>query len=266
MVAINWSVPKEVDLFDPSPGYGGDEVPRNDRVSGPRPLTPAIVGERAVVMSALTIAERHEYTEGIALAGGEARFWFRELAGACLARFLAKNGQASRSSPALDVIVLRVWGQVDTAGWPAPLQPGERRLPQERSIPELEAWVGAAVEGPERTDAPSREHEFLFSGIRQLFKACLYPEISSCRESFRQVDPSGLCKRQNLASARARICGSPCIDCPYTVTLTSQEHENLLQASWVPTNSTRYIVDALCFLPEDFRRLRRFLWLHARSR
>jgi len=217
-------------------------------------------------MSALTVADRQEYSEGITLAGGEARLWFRELAGACLARFLAKNGQGSRSRPVLEAIVLRVWGQVDSAGWPAPLQPGERRLPQERSIPELETWVGAAVEGPGLSNVPSLELEFLFSGVRQLFKACLYPEISSCRESFRQVGPSGLCKRQNLASVRARICGSPCIDCPYTVMLTSEAHENLLQASWVPTSPTTFIVDALCFLPEDFRRLRRFLWLHARSR
>lgn len=188
-------------------------------------------------------------------AHGSAEVAFVALAGKCVRRFLAQNGQAPLSDDFLTDYTARLWRVVNAAGLPPPLandaagEPGE--MPSERAA-ELAAQVFAGLASTER-------HADLDVPTRQLLKACLQPEFRQCRESYHEV-VEGACRRQQLKRVRARISGAHCVDCPYWVSLRPDQHHALLARSWVSGDSGELDRHEAIYLPEDFRALRIFIW------
>jgi hypothetical protein len=186
---------------------------------------------------------------------GSAEAAFAALAGKCVRRFLEQTGQAPLSDTFLTQYAARLWQVVNEAGLPPPLagddsgEPGE--MPAERAA-ELAAQVFAGLPLQER-------HVELDVPTRQLLKACLQPEFRQCRESYHEV-VDGACRRQQLKRVRARISGAHCVDCPYWVSLRSDQHRALLAKSWVSGDPAEFEQHAAIYLPEDFRALRVFVW------
>ena len=106
--------------------------------------------------------------------------------------------------------------------------------------------------------------EGLAAAVKQLVKACLYPEFTVCRESYREAAGDGGCKRQELARVRGRVSGTHCVDCPHWVALPPQQHGAMLARAWRVGGAEALAENRGVFLPEDFRALRR--WLHAQAR
>jgi hypothetical protein len=102
--------------------------------------------------------------------------------------------------------------------------------------------------------------------VRQLVKACFYAEFKICRDSFREVSPDGSCRRQQLARVRSRVSGSHCVDCPYWVALSSEQHVKFLTREWQPAGREELAAHLPVFLPEDFRAFRRTVRAMARGR
>lgn len=217
-------------------------------------------------MSLMSAAESEEYRRMLAVAGNSARACFQELAARCLRRFLKANSGLEVPSESIAWCCGTVWDIVGGHGWPEPAGVGEEREAVDTDLPNLAGWIDRAMESVALEHLDARALATLRNAVGQLFKACCYPEITVCRNSYRLQTADGRCKRQIHANARARLSGSPCVDCPWTVRLSAERHAELLRESWAPGNEMAFDFDPMCFLPEDFRSLRRFLWQHARSR
>lgn len=186
---------------------------------------------------------------------------FERLATAVLKRFLAQNGRSPLPDAEMAGVAARLWSLVAERGLPRPLAAHECGAPgglAEAECAPLVARALGAVSEPLLADA-----------VRQLVKACLHPEFKTCRDSFREASPDGVCRRQQLARVRGRVSGTHCVDCPYWVELAPGEHAAFLAREWrsAPAgreNGDEFQAHRAVFLPEDFRRLRR--WLHARAR
>jgi hypothetical protein len=183
------------------------------------------------------------------------------LVGAVIGRFFEQNGR--RGPPEEDRVACgaRLWALLAERGLPrapgsggpgvaaAAVQPG--------GIGEEECTVFAARVAGGTTD------DLLATAAKQLVKACFYPELAKCRDSWREVATDGGCRRQELKRVRGRVSGTHCVDCPHWVELPVSAHEAMLEAAWHsgPEDFRRHRGE---FLPEDFRALRR--WLHAAAR
>jgi hypothetical protein len=106
--------------------------------------------------------------------------------------------------------------------------------------------------------------ELLATAVKQLVKACFYPEFTVCRDSFREPTKDGGCKRQELERVRGRVSGTHCVDCPHWVALSPEQHGEMLAREWRVGSAAQLTENRGVFLPEDFRALRR--WLYARAR
>ena len=196
-------------------------------------------------------------------------------AGSCVAAFVAMVGSvdefrgivaglltrycAQLSQPVESDHIGRLAGQLSALvvdrGLPQPLAPDELGAPGGMAEEECAPLIARVIEG--------LHNPVLADAARQLVKACFYPELKVCRDSFREVARDGACRRQQLDRARKRISGSHCVDCPHWVALEKSEHLKFLRSEW------RGVPDELAaqpdiFLPDDFRQLR--LWLHAAAR
>jgi hypothetical protein len=179
---------------------------------------------------------------------------FKSLVAAVLARYCAQN-----SRPVTPESRLRVASQlaemVHERGLPRPLREDELGAPGGMPDQECALLVGrvmAGVNEPELDDV-----------VRQLVKACFYPEFKICRDSFRELGRDGACRRQQLDRAIKRVSGAHCVDCPHWVGLSPENHVEYLRREWcgAPEVFERH---RAIFLPEDFRSLRQ--WLRAASR
>ncbi|MEO6569728.1 MAG: hypothetical protein ABIO94_13260, partial [Opitutaceae bacterium] len=94
--------------------------------------------------------------------------------------------------------------------------------------------------------------------------ACFHEEFKVCRDSFREPSPDGICRRQQLARVRQRISGTHCIDCPYWTSLPAEKHLRFLDTQWQAAGRDELTAHLGIFLPEDFRRLRQ--WIYAAAR
>jgi hypothetical protein len=168
---------------------------------------------------------------------------FSLLVEAVLARFLAQNGRAGLTTEEGRAVGRRLGAVVAERGWPRALADGECGAP------------GGMSEAGD---------EGLANAVKQLVKACLYPEFTVCRESYREAAGDGGCKRQELARVRGRVSGTHCVDCPHWVALTPEQHGAMLARAWRVGGAEALAENRGVFLPEDFRALRR--WLHARAR
>lgn len=148
----------------------------------------------------------------------------------------------------------RMAAVVATCTLPAPLPPGEVGRPGGVAEAELTRLVAAVL--------PPNADPFLAEVARQLFKACLYPEFTQCRDSYRERATDGRCRRQERDRTRLRVSGAPCVDCPYWMTLAAEDHGRLLDAGWVGDPAV-WRAESELYLPEDFRALRR--WVRRRA-
>jgi len=179
---------------------------------------------------------------------------FERLVTAVLTRFFAQNARSATGLP-LDRVARQLHALVMERGLPRPLGENECGVPGGMSDAECAPLVARVTAG---TDDP-----LLAEGARQLVKACFYPEFRVCRDSFRAVAADGTCRRQERTRVRGRVSGSHCVDCPHWIALENGPHGEFLQREWRGDVRT-FEQDREIFLPEDFRRLRR--WLHAVAR
>ena len=149
---------------------------------------------------------------------------FVRLVSAVMARFFAQNGHMPLAEGERTALAARLWTLVTERGLPRPLKPAERGEPREMSDAEVAPLVSRVIGAG--TDP------LLATAIRQLVKACLYPEFKTCRDSFREVSPDGSCRRQELGRVLGRVSGSHCVDCPHWVALTPEQHEKYLAREW----------------------------------
>jgi hypothetical protein len=179
---------------------------------------------------------------------------FPSLVTAVLTRFYAQTGRPLPAPDVLTEFARRLAALIAERGLPEPLAPAEQGAPGEMSAAEVAPLIARLVEG-----FTTAEAEALATPARQLVKACFHPEFKVCRDSFREVSADGSCRRQEVARARERVSGSHCVDCPYWTSLNPAQHAKFLAREWrlEPAALTTH---AGIFLPEDFRRLRRFLY------
>jgi hypothetical protein len=185
---------------------------------------------------------------------------FAPLVGAILSRYFRQNDQPAPSGAEVAAIAARLWALIGERGLPRPLGPAERGAPGEMPDAEVSPLVERVL-----GDAPPARRAALGGPVRQLVKACFYPEFKACRDSFREVAPDGTCRRQELARARGRVSGAHCVDCPHWVALTPEQHGRYLARTWRPAGAAEFAAHREVFLPEDFRALRRFLHALARA-
>ena len=180
---------------------------------------------------------------------------FAELVDRILRRFFAQNGRSPPAHGEGLALGARLWAQVAERGLPAPLDPGEARGPGGMTEADYAPLIAQVLD--RSTD------ELVASAAKQLVKACFYPELTVCRDSFREVAMDGGCLRQELKRVRGRISGAHCVDCPHWAARSPADHEAFLAGAWHGGAAAFWEAREI-FLPEDFRALRR--WLHARAR
>lgn len=211
-------------------------------------------------MTAASRDAEQEYRAGCAAHGGSPRAWFEHLVTDVIVRVLGQDGGPVLSASSREPCVRALWDAAEAIGWPTPLPTGAECPAGETPGAVLEPYVLAlAARVPDEA-----ERARVLPVVRQLLKACVYPEFTACRDSYRATTPEGRCARQQRGVAAARISGSPCVDCPYFVALTEGEHQALLLAAWRGGSVDAFHREPCVFLPNDFRALRRFLWLRSR--
>lgn len=173
-----------------------------------------------------------------------------------LHRFLVQNGRQPLSRDQSAAVSLRLWAVVEQRGLPPPLAAGDPGVPGGMSEDEVAPLVAQVLD--------STNDELLTNAVKQLIKACFYPEFTVCRDSFREPTKDGGCRRQELARVRGRVSGAHCVDCPHFVALDPAEHAAFLAREWRVGGAEALAAHREVFLPEDFRALRR--WLHAQAR
>lgn len=169
--------------------------------------------------------------------------------GASVTRWFLGNGDAAPSTAELAGVAARLREVIVERGLPR-VPPGGR--------PEEAAEIPAAECGPleRRVLGELAADPRWATPVRQLVKACLQPEFRRCRDSYRERSPEGSCRRQDLDKARARLSGSHCVDCPYWLELTPEQHRRVLRENWVGDPAVLVAREDV-FLPADFRELRR---------
>ncbi len=180
---------------------------------------------------------------------------FPELVAAVLARFFAQNARMAPADTVGWALGARLEALVAARGWPRALRDDERGAPGGMPAEECATMVARVLDGA--------NDELLVTAVKQLVKACGHPEFRNCRDSFREVAPDGMCRRQQVERARGRISGSHCVDCPHWVGLAPAAHREFLAGEW-RGEPAELAANRDIFLPEDFRALQQ--WLRAAAR
>lgn len=180
---------------------------------------------------------------------------FTEMVRAVIERYFRQNGLPARGEADVAGVGARLWELIEERGLPPPLARGEQGVAHEMQTEEAGSLV-ARVLGELKND------ELWAVPARQLVKACFQPEFRKCRDSYREVEADGTCRRQQLGKARGRVSGSHCVDCPYWLALSPEQHGKLLAKAWAG-DAAELAAHREVFLPEDFRALRR--WVRARA-
>ena len=167
---------------------------------------------------------------------------------AIMTRYAVQNGLVVWTNAVTKKFARQLDKLIETRGLPRPLATHERGEPGEMTAVEVEPLVLTVLEGIECADEWR-------TAVRQLVKACFHPEFRTCRESYREVDSHGSCRRQDMNRAKSRVSGSHCIDCPYWTALTPTQHADCLAAGWAG-DRREFEAHRNLFLPEDFRAFR----------
>jgi hypothetical protein len=204
---------------------------------------------QAVTMTIFDLAGMEAGGEGLPMAD-EREGAHGEFAGLVLAvveRGLRQTGQPPLASDEAEVLVaaLRAFGEA--GGWAVRFGGGREELPAER----VAQGVGQVLRA-----LPGRSAEF--AGLaKQVFKACFQPPPPVCRDSYREGDATGRCRRQERTYDLARVSGAHCVDCPYWEEFSAGPHLGWLSERW-RAGRADLEASAEVFLPEDFRELRRW--------
>lgn len=174
-----------------------------------------------------------------------------------LERYCRQNGLAALGERETGRISARLWLLITVRGLPRRLAPSEMGAPGEMSDAEVGPLVDCVLEGSERAGE-------LAKAARQLVKACFSAEFRTCRDSYRERESDGSCRRQQLGKALGRVSGAHCVDCPYWTSLTPEQHAACLARGWAG-DAAAFAASREVFLPEDFRALRRTVDEQARS-
>lgn len=174
-----------------------------------------------------------------------------------LERYCRQNGLAPLGDAEAGRIAARLWLLIAVRGLPRRLAPDETGAPGEMSDAEVGPLVDCVLEGSERGGE-------LAKPARQLVKACFSAEFRTCRDSYRERESDGSCRRQQLGKALGRVSGSHCVDCPYWTSLTPAQHAACLARGWAG-DVAEFAAARDAFLPEDFRALRCAVDAHARA-
>ena len=174
---------------------------------------------------------------------------FARVVSAVLTRFLMQNGRENVAPKEVEAMGARLWALLNERGWPRALKEGERGAPGGMSEDEVAPLVVRILAGA--------DDELLANAVKQLVKACCYPEFTECRDSFRELAKDGGCRRQELARVRSRVSGTHCVDCPYWVALMPEAHGEFLAREWRVGGAAGFDERRAVFLPEDFRALRK---------
>lgn len=168
-----------------------------------------------------------------------------------LGRYVRQNGWGEISLEEAMTFATRLTALIETRGLPRRLRADEMGQPGEMSAEEVAPLVARLLDGSSRSAE-------LSNVARQLVKTCFHPEFKKCRESYRERESDGSCRRQSLTRVRTRVSGSHCVDCPYWTALTAGQHGQCLADGWAGARSE---LDAYrdVFLPDDFRVLRGLL-------
>lgn len=181
---------------------------------------------------------------------------FEQHVTAILQNYLRHNGRDGLDRADTRQFAERLFRIVSRRGLPTPLAEGEMGEPGEMADAEVAPLVAELL-------ADCARAVDLAVPARQLIKACFHPEFRRCRDSYRERDEDGTCRRQQLKKAMGRVSGSHCVDCPYWTSLSREDHTRCLLRGWAG-NPVEFHAHAEVFLPEDFRALKR--WLHAQAR
>jgi hypothetical protein len=200
-------------------------------------------------------AQRDGRMETSPLAAALPSAEFVALVAEMLGRYCVQNSLAVPAREERVAVAERLRAVVLERGLPRPLAPLEHGAPGELSDAETTPLVARVMAG-----APA----VLATPVKQLVKACFYPEFRKCRESYCETEADGSCRRQELARGRTRVSGAHCVDCPYWVAFAPERHESFLVRAWRPAGREEFAAHREIFLPEDFRELR--LRLHAAAR
>lgn len=171
-----------------------------------------------------------------------------------LERFFRQTGRPAMAAAVLAKFEARLWALVSERGVPPPLPLGERGEPREMTAEEAAPLLERLLAG-----FGEMERLALETPARQLVKACFHGEFKNCRNSFREREVDGSCRRQQLAKATGRVSGAHCVDCPYWLELAPEQHAKFLAREWRPDGAEELVTCRSVFLPEDFRALRRHI-------
>lgn len=183
---------------------------------------------------------------------------FVEAAGRVLARYCRQNEAAGVGARTILLISERLWEVVRSHALPPSLAVADMGEPKEMTSAEVASFIEVVLDG-------IAEREALSAPVGQMVKACFYPEFRKCRDSYREIDATGACRRQQLAKAKARVSGAHCVDCPYWMGLSPEQHRDCLVEAW-RGDSAEFAGAQDVFLPEDFRTFRMTVRQEARSR
>lgn len=162
-------------------------------------------------------------------------------------RGLRQTGQSPLAPVEEEALVAALWAFGGAGGWAVRFGGGREELPADR----VAAGVGQVLRA-----LPGRSAEL--SGLaKQVFKACFQPPPPVCRDSYRESDAAGRCRRQERTYDLARLSGAHCVDCPYWEEFAAGPHFGWLSERW-RSGRAELEASAEVFLPEDFRELRRW--------
>lgn len=172
---------------------------------------------------------------------------FASLVEAVLTRALAQMGRSVLSESELKSIAREVLAIGREGGWAFRFSSSNNELPLEM----VRAWQNRlSVLALGRSDE-------LGNVYKQLLKGCFQASPERCRDSYRETDSAGRCRRQERDYDLNRISGAHCVDCPYWCEKEAEMHLEWLGNQWL-RGASELKVGRDIYLPEDFRALRRW--------
>ena len=192
-------------------------------------------------------------------SGGDPEAVFVDLGIPVAQRYLSQTGVFPQHTGLIEPMLRATWQIIHRQSLPQPLakaETGEAQDPDEAKIADLQERV-AQQTGRELPES-------LQTLLYQLLVMLTQPEFKACRLSYLEKGVDGTVERQKADYCEDRISGSHCEDCPYFVALSQEKHERFIGKQWTE-DPAEYEEQKSRFLPEDFRMLRIFWYLHIRE-
>lgn len=199
------------------------------------------------------------YQQILSGSGGNPENVFVDLGIPIAQRFLRQTGVFPRHTDKIEPLLRATWQVVHQRGLPKPLskaEVGEALDPDESVILALQASVAQRL----GLELP----ESLGTLLYQLLVTLTQPEFKACRLSYVEKNAEGTIERQSADYCEDRISGSHCEDCPYFVALSQDKHERFIGKQW-EQGTADFEAKKGRFIPQDFRMLRIFWYLHIRA-